>query len=276
MKDDFGDRMKLYEKAEAGRRLVPLLPVCARIDGRNFSQLTKNLERPYDKAMSDAMTETAKWIAEETNALMAYTQSDEISLVWHSEEYSSQIFFDGKIQKMTSILAAMISMKFFKCCRSCPWDYPLFECVAGKLPVFDCRVWNVPNRDEAANVFLWREKDATKNSISMAARHYYSHKELHGKSGKEMQEMLFQKGVNWNDYPDFFKRGTFIQRTKVKRRFTQEELDKIPEKHWPDPETEIERTEYKVCPMSSFTKVSNRPEVILDGAEPVIVGEFFT
>ncbi len=268
MKDDLGDRMKLYEQADAGKRLVPLLPACARLDGRNFSRLTKEMERPYDPDMSSAMTHTAQWIAEQTNARMAYTQSDEINLVWCSEEYGSQIFFDGKIHKMVSVLAAMVSMKFFEYCED---SFFLMRKIGRRsLPVFDCRVWNVPTRDEAANVFLWREKDATKNSISMAASQFYSHKQLHGKTGKEKQEMLFQKGVNWNDYPDFFKRGTFIQRTKVMRRFTQEELDKIPEAHQPDPETEIERTEYKICPMPPFSKVLNRPGVILDGAEPEI------
>ena len=50
---------------------------------------------------------------------------------------------------------------------------------AGELALFDCRVWQVPTLEEAANTLLWREFDATKNSISMAARHYYPHEALH-------------------------------------------------------------------------------------------------
>ena len=73
------------------------------------------------------------------------------------------------------------------------------------VPVFDCRVFQLPTEWECSNAFLWRVKDAVKNSVSTATRAHYSHKEMHGKSQSEMQEMLHQKGVNWNDYPTFFK-----------------------------------------------------------------------
>lgn len=78
-------------------------------------------------------------------------------------------------------------------------------------PVFDCRVWQVPSKEEAINNFMWRELDAKKNSISMSARTYYSHDELHGKTADEMQEMLWQKGVNWNNYPNFSSDGHILQ-----------------------------------------------------------------
>ncbi|KKL92895.1 hypothetical protein LCGC14_1880070, partial [marine sediment metagenome] len=107
MSDNFGDRMKMYEKAESGRRFMPLLPVYARLDGRSFSRFTKGFNRPYDKRMSEAMIDTTKYLVEETNALIGYSQSDEISLVWYSDSIDSQIFFDGKIQKMVSVLAAL-------------------------------------------------------------------------------------------------------------------------------------------------------------------------
>ncbi len=138
------------------------------------------------------------------------------------------------------------------------------------LATFDARVWNVPNIVEGANCFLWREQDATKNSVSMAARAYYSHSALMNKNGSEMQEMLFQKGVNWNDYPAFFKRGSYIQRKVVSRRFTADELDKLPEKHEArrNPDLMVERTEYMVLDMGPFGRVINRPEVIFFGAEP--------
>jgi tRNA(His) 5'-end guanylyltransferase len=233
------------------------------------------MKRPYDVDMSQAMINTTAWLTEETNALMGYTQSDEISLVWHSDTFESQVFFDAKIQKMVSVLAAMASVEFVRQATDRhlisrrPSSGPLDQ-NRPKLPVFDCRVWNVPNRVEAANVFLWREKDATKNSIAMAARHYYSHKELHNKSGKEMQEMLFQKyDVNWNDYPAFFKRGVFIQRRKVLRPFTMDELMVIPEKHRPPPGTEVERTQYIELDMPPFVKVTNRVEVVFEGADPI-------
>lgn len=261
-KDPFGDRMKIYEKVEAGRRLIPLLPIMARIDGRKFSRFTKGLKRPYDQGMSSLMIATTKWLVEETNASMGYTQSDEISLTWYTDNFDTQLFFDGKIQKMTSLLASMATVKFNKLIP----DFLSPE-YAEKLPAFDARVWNVPNLVEGSNVFLWRENDATKNSISMAARSYYSHKDLMNKSGSEMQEMLFQKGVNWNDYPTFFKRGSFIQRRSVKRPFSPEEILNLPPLHEARRNNQfmVERRQIQEIEMPPFVKVKNRPQVIYFG-----------
>jgi tRNA(His) 5'-end guanylyltransferase len=86
-----------------------------------------------------------------------------------------------------------------------------------------------------------------------------------------MQEMLWQKGVNWNDYPSFFKRGTFVQRRKTKRPFTAEELDRLPKRHKAktDPDNQFfERNECIELEMPPFTKVVNRAEVIFFGEEP--------
>jgi tRNA(His) 5'-end guanylyltransferase len=141
---------------------------------------------------------------------------------------------------------------------------------AGTLAFFDCRVWQVPTLEEAANTFLWREFDATKNSISMAASHYYPHETLHKKTSDEMQELLWQKGVNWNDYPSFFKRGTFIQKRSVVRQFTKTELEQLPEKHEArqNANLAVERTEIRRLEMPPFSKVINRVDVIFKGAEP--------
>lgn len=257
---DFGDRMKFYEQAEAGRKAMPMLPVLVRLDGKGFSKYTKGLERPYDQRLSDIMVEVTRTIVEDTCACVGYTQSDEISLVYYSDDRESQVFFDGKLQKMCSVLASMATAKFNELAKAKFPDKP--------LAFFDCRVWTVPNLAEAANTFLWRELDASKNSISMAARHYYSHNELNNKNGAEMQEMLFQKGVNWNDYPSFFKRGTFIQRRKRLRTMSEAELSDIPEKFRPT--APVERTEVVQIDMPPFVKVTNRVGVIFMGSDPMI------
>lgn len=166
--DALGDRMKAYEARESDRRFLPIIPVCARIDGRNFSSFTCGMDRPWDQAMTDAMIETTKCLVAETHARVGYTQSDEISLVWLSERSDSSIFFDHRIAKMTSVLASFATAMFTRALIGGPrasW--------IRRMPHFDCRTWSVPSRTEAANVFLWREQDATKNAISMAARAVY-------------------------------------------------------------------------------------------------------
>ena len=262
--DALGDRMKAYEARESDRRFLPMIPVCARIDGRNFSSLTCGMDRPWDQAMTDAMIETTKCLVAETHARVGYTQSDEISLVWLSERSDSSIFFDHRIAKMTSVLASFATAMFTRALIGGPrasW--------IRRMPHFDCRTWSVPSRTEAANVFLWREQDATKNAISMAARAVYSHRELDHKSAPEMQEMLFAKGINFNDYPASFKRGTFVRRKVAMRELTADELARIPEQYRPS--GPVERSSVEPIKMPRFGSVLNREAVIFDDADPEIV-----
>jgi tRNA(His) 5'-end guanylyltransferase len=245
---------------------MPLIPIVARIDGRSFSSFTKGMNRPYDKVMSDMMISTTKFLVAETNANIGYTQSDEISLAWHSTDIRSQVWFDGRVMKMTSQLAALATLHFNRILQFRYADY------YDRMPTFDARVWQVPNRTEAANMFVWREWDATKNSITMAASHYYSHSELHAKNGAEKQDMLMQKGVNWNDYPVFFKRGTYVQRRISLKAFTTEELEKLPPKHAArtDPNLQITRSEVVQLDLPIVTTVVNREDVFFDGLSPIV------
>jgi hypothetical protein len=128
----------------------------------------------------------------------------------------------------------------------------------------------VPADTEAANCFLWRERDAVKNSIAMAARHHFSHNQLRNKNGAEMRQMLLAKGVDWEGYPAVFKRGTLIQRRTVRRPFTVEELEALPAKHEArrHPGLVVERTDYVQIDMPDFDWVRNREGVIFRGEVP--------
>lgn len=216
---DLDQRMKLYENYETSRSLLPMIPAIARLDGRSFHNFTANFKKPFDEKMSHAMIETTKYLVEETNADVGYTQSDEISLAWNSTNFESKIFFDSSIFKMTSILASMCSVKFNKVFNS------------DNMPVFDARVWNVPTVDEAVNYFLWRQSDTTKNSVSMAARTVFGHNQITYKKTEHLKEMLKSKGIHWDQYPSFFKFGTYIKKTKTERKFTSIEIEKLPINH---------------------------------------------
>lgn len=266
MNDALGDRMKMYEGIECDRRFIPMVPIVARMDGRAFHAFTRGMTRPFDEVFSNVMIDTTLFLTQETNACMGYTQSDEITLAWHSTELKSQVWFDGRISKMVSQLAAHATLCFYRLYQE---RAPQF---AHRLPTFDARVWQVPTRTEGANVFLWREWDATKNSITMSAHSVYSDKELFGKNGSEKQEMLFQKGINWNDYPAHFKRGTFVQKRLVSKPFTTSELEKLPPKHAArsNPGLLVERSEWRPLDMPVFTTVTNREEVVFEGKEPRI------
>jgi tRNA(His) 5'-end guanylyltransferase len=265
VKDELGDRMKMYEGAEAQRRLMPLLPVIARLDGRSFHSFTRGMDRPFDATFSSCMIDTAKALVQESGACMGYVQSDEVTLAWHSEDMRSQIYFDGRVAKMTSQLAAQATLTFYRLVLERMPKY------ADRKPTFDARVWNVPNRAEGANAFLWREWDATKNSVSMAASALYSHKALMGKNGSQKQDMLHEKGVNWNNYPALFKRGAYIQRRTKSIPFSAEEISKLPALHAAraNPGLVVERSVVSVLDMPPFGTVTNREDVIFGGAVPV-------
>lgn len=259
-KDDFGNRMKAYEAIETARKLDVMLPVYARIDGRSFSSFTRGMERPFDPRMTAAMVETTKHLVHETHARIGYAQSDEISLVWLSDRPESDILFSGKIQKMVSVLASMAAAKFATVCP------PGFE---ARMPHFDCRVFQLPSKEEAANAFLWRAMDARKNAISMVAQSHFSPKKLHGKDQKAMLAMLTEINVDFKAFPEAFRRGSFVRRYTVERLLTTEELERIPEKHRPT--GPVMRNEMRVIKMPEFNRVTNRTAVIFDGADPATV-----
>lgn len=261
--DGLGDKCKLFEQAEAGRKAMRGLPLLARLDGRAFHTFTRGLERPYDQRMSFCMAETARFLVQETHALIGYTQSDEITLLWFvPSDSTSEYIFDGKYQKIASVLAGMASCQFMKLVAN---QLPQ---KASATPHFDCRVWQVPTQSEVIDVFVWREDDAVKNSISMAARALYSDKQLFEKTSSVKQEMLFQKGVNWNDYPAFFKRGAYFARRAVERELSEEELARIPEAHRPAKGTLFTRSQVYELNLPPVRKIGNLAAVLFEGAEP--------
>jgi tRNA(His) 5'-end guanylyltransferase len=260
--DALGDRMKEFEMMEAGRRLMPGLPIMVRLDGRSFHTFTKGMPRPFHEPMSLAMIETAKYLVEETNACFAYTQSDEISLGYWNENDHSETLFNGRVEKLCSVLAGLATAKFnHEVIARMPERAKL-------LPIFDARVFNMPNLDEMVNCILFRALDCAKNSITMAASAYYSHKELHGKGGAAKHEMLRAKGVNWADYPSFFKDGSFLRRETFLKELTPQELARIPEHRRPT--GPVQRSAVRVIDMPPFARVANPKEVLFNGAAPVL------
>lgn len=269
--DAIGDRMKEYERQEIDRRFMSSLPIYARIDGRNFSNFTRKMVRPYDIRMTNSMIQATKTIVESTHATIAYTQSDEISIVWNNVLGNAN-WFDGKIMKMSSVLAGLASSAFIRAIfKNWPQDeaFKLLE----RCPHFDARVIAMPSLTEVANMLLWRNLDATKNALSMAASHYYSHSELMNKNSSDKNEMLFQKGINFNEYPASFKRGTWISRKTVDVIFTEEHLADIPEKYRPALGTPVKRTIVSDFDLPPLNKISNRIDVLFNGADPINITE---
>lgn len=267
--DNLGDRMKLYERRETDRIVCPRLPIYARIDGRCFSKFTKKLNKPFDERFVKTMIDTTASLVHETNAIIGYTQSDEISLLWYNDKPDGEIFFNGRIFKITSNLASLTTAFFIKhFCDYFDVDISNMFSQYG-MPSFDCRVFELPSKTEAVNAILWRELDATKNAISSAAHSMFSHKSLQNLNGKQMQEKMWQeKNINFNDYPAYFKRGTFVRKEIIEYTPPQDVLDKIPQEY-----RELNNTVYRSRMVNfhlpKLSSVSNRVDVIFEKAEPI-------
>ncbi|MFB4274248.1 MULTISPECIES: tRNA(His) guanylyltransferase Thg1 family protein [unclassified Nonomuraea] len=212
-KTPLGDRMKSYEAVT--RTLLPRRTYAVvRVDGRAFHPFLRHADRPFDDDVMASMDAVAKALCEDmSGAVFAFTQSDECSvLLTDFEAHGTQPWFGGVIQKIVSIAASTASVAFNRR-YSAGHD--------GAHATFDARVFTIPDVVEVANYFLWRQRDCVRNSITMAAQARFPHKQLHGVSTGDMQEMLWsQHGINWNDYPDGAKRGRVCVRHTEERDVT--------------------------------------------------------
>lgn len=229
-KDALGERMKENFENRTRFSLPRRTYTIIRLDGKAFHTLTKGFDKPFDKDIMNLMLFTTGALCEQIQGVaFAYTQSDEISLVLTDfTNPQTEAWFDGNIQKMASIAASIATLAFNKAISTEALEqYMLSGFNKGKLwnkdgsiksGLFDARVFSIPDVTEVRNYFIWRQQDCVRNSVQMAAQSQYSQKELHGKNSSQLQDLLFQKGINWNDYTAREKRGTVF----VKQTFTIE------------------------------------------------------
>lgn len=193
-----GERMKRYERTF--RQFLPRRAyTLMRLDIRAAHTYLRHAERPFDRGfMTDMDIVSAKLCEEIPGARFAYTQSDEISLlITDFDTTQTEPWFGGNLTKLVSVSAGLASALLAK-----------QRYIIPGAPHFDSRVWSMADPVEVANYFVWRQRDAVRNSILMVGQHHFSHSELHGKSTDEVQEMLFtQHGVNWSKLPGHCKRG---------------------------------------------------------------------
>jgi tRNA(His) guanylyltransferase len=229
---DLATRIKTYEAA-SDYQLTPRCPVILRLDGRSFSNYTKHsgCKKPFDDALAGAMIAATLYAAQHIeDCVFGYTQSDEITLVLRNDKsLESQPWFDNRVQKLCSVSTSLVTAQFNRSFVTRPEQ---------SLATFDCRAFIVPNKAEAINAVQWRVRDAVKNSISAACHWELSallgrkttQGILDGKNQSERQELLFQNGINWNDYPARYKQGVCCYREQF-------ELDGAQRSKWVTNET---------------------------------------
>lgn len=239
-RSDLAERMKGYEKRNR-YYLQRRMPVILRLDMRAGHSFTRGFERPFDEVFIKSMQDTAKYLCENIqNCKLSYQQSDEITLLLIDyDKLNTDCFFDYRVDKLCSIAASMATMAFNKFFekyvdeyRFSKWDgaskyedgtwgyiQTLLNAV-DKGAMFDARCFNIP-KEEVTNLVYWRQLDASRNSIQMVGQANFSHKELHKKSRNDIQDMLMtQKGINWNDFTTYQKRGSCCVKKEIENKST--------------------------------------------------------
>lgn len=237
MKDQYEDRTRYF----LPRRTFTIL----RLDGKAFHSYTRNLKRPFDVDLIEDMQRMTQRLCEEIQGCcLAYTQSDETSLILTDfSTITTNAWFDGNVQKMASI-AASIATAHFNAYRSVRHLGSDGLEIPTKPAYFDARAFTIPDRTEVLNYLRWRQADATRNAIQMVAQSLYSHKELHKKGWSELNELIFQKGINFNDYPTNQKRGSLIVKNARKGTYTNKKTNE---------EVQVERHFWDVVETPIFT-----------------------
>lgn len=258
MSNSLASRMKeQYEN-----RTTCLLPrrtyTIIRIDGKSFHSYTRNLERPFDSRLIECMDRTAIELCKSIQGSnFGYVQSDKISiLLTDFATIDTAAWYDNNLQKMVSVSASAATMAF---------NQSAAELGLPPTALFDARAFTIPDREEVLNYFIWRQQDAVRNSIQAVAQSLYSPKELHGKNYSDLQEMMFQKGVNWSeDFVPRCKRGSAIV-----KQYTPGGCEAGPRSSWiADPDTPV-FTKDRVflgsrIPMPGSGDVEKEPVAVLD------------
>ena len=230
--DALGTRMKVYYEQVPKYRLMRRTPVAIRIDGKAFHTFTRGFAKPFDEVLGNAMVRTMEYLCKNIQGcIFGYTQSDEITLILQDyRKLNTDAWFDYEVQKMCSIAASMATMAFNRFfyeeiwnedsswkCSMTPQSVEIqkehreyierLRAAAAKGAMFDARCFNIP-KEEVTNLIYWRQVDAARNSIQMAARAVFSHAECDNKNTSQLQDMLMEKyNINWNNYPTRWKRG---------------------------------------------------------------------
>lgn len=233
--NDLETRMKTFYEMIPKTKLMRRCPVAIRIDGKAFHTFTRGFKKPFDEVLIKSMQETMKYLCENIQGcVLGYTQSDEITLILVDyKKLTSSAWFNYEVQKLCSIAASMATVAFNRVFIKNVADfrhehgYPNADCTKYEHLIntydkainlgamFDARCFNVP-KEEVTNLCYWRQDDASRNSIQMVGQANFSHKELHKKSRNDIQDMLMtQKGINWNNFPTYQKRGSCCVRNKI-------------------------------------------------------------
>ena len=208
--NEFDSKMRVYEES-LDQYILPEMHIAVRLDGRSFTGLTKrmNFEKPFDERFRDLMVNTVKSLMESGfRVVYGYTQSDEISLLFHRNEET----FGRKVRKINTTLAGEAS--------------GAFSLGIGEIATFDSRVIPLPNEKILADYFAWRQEDSKRNALQGYC-YWTLRKEgktasqasriLNKQGYKFKMELLDERGINFDELPNWQKHGVGVYFKEIER-----------------------------------------------------------
>lgn len=187
---NLADRQKKYESSY-DYKILDKIPIIIRINGKNFSKLSKNLEKPFSNDLFKVMANAAMYsITEIQGVIFGYLHHDEITFVLRNDQtHETESWFGNRIQKINSIAVSTFTMAFYKFLLASELE------LSGD-PTFDCRAFGVPNIAEANNNIIWRQQDCLKESLRSACLY-----EIGSKIGvKKAYELIEGKTIEEKKY----------------------------------------------------------------------------
>ena len=142
--DDFEARLRAGELFHS-LKVLPGAYMVLRVDGRSFSRLTEErYQKPFDASFHQHMVETARALLDELKGIVAYTESDEVSVLLAR----NSALFDREVEKLVSLSAGIASATF--------------ALASGLRAHFDARIWVGARDEDVRDYFRWREGDAAR------------------------------------------------------------------------------------------------------------------
>jgi tRNA(His) 5'-end guanylyltransferase len=203
-------RMQSYEDS-TNNNIIPRIPIAFIVNGRSFAKLTSTLNKPFDNKFSECMLSTMRRLCEVIDGVFfAYQYHDKILLLARNDQSNdTQPWYDNSIQQMTSCVSSEATLSFYK-----KINMDSLQVIGD--PVFLCKVFPVPNMQEAFNLVIQKQYECLYQSVNLACYYellnkydkYVINKMLDGLNFDEKTSLLAQEcNIDFSQYESIFRLG---------------------------------------------------------------------